>query len=104
MWLATRWIKMYERAVVEGERAKQLALLAEVVAVACEARARCAIEGLDTAAYAAHLLLDLAEASASPAERAQYIHDARLVRGQLDVLCGRALSELEGERRRMLTG
>jgi hypothetical protein len=104
MWLVKRWIRMYERAVVEGERAKQLELLAEVVAAACEAHARCAMAELDNAAYAAHLLLDMAEASCVGSERAQYIEGARQLRAQLDVLCGRSLSALEGERRRMLTG
>lgn len=104
MWLVTRWIKMYERAVVEGERARQLELLAEVVEEAASSHVRRAVTELDSAAYAAHLLLDMADASCVASERAQYIEGARWLRAELDVLCGRALSALEGEQRRMLMG
>jgi hypothetical protein len=95
------WIERYARAVTAQERGRQLELLAEVVKVACEARAHMACERLDTISGAAHMLLDLAE-SCPAAERAIYLDGARTLRGELARVKAEALVQLDLERRKML--
>jgi hypothetical protein len=95
------WIERYARAVTAQERGRQLELLAEVVKVACEARAHMACERLDTISDAAHMLIELAERCPA-AERAAYLDGARKLRLSMAQARDEALAQLDLERRKML--